>query len=145
MVSINVTSECTALLSGDRVRRGFSSGSAHALCQPTSCGFRVFLNQRPPSSNLIGTEHSLNRSECRVQNESKLRVIWIDGIQNTEVFPIGLEFGLWEANYFQCMEIKSQRYPVGRNQIRESDKCRKWPRGRVDMNNIKVDIQTYRI
>src|SRR5882724_6899585 len=47
----------------------------HLLCQPTSCGSKYFYNQCPQVPNLIGTEHSLNRSEHRVQNEASLRVI----------------------------------------------------------------------
>src|SRR5882724_1802173 len=56
---------------GDRVSEGFwTVASARALCQPTSCGSKYFYNQPPQVSNLIGTECSLNRSECRVKNEA---------------------------------------------------------------------------
>ena len=55
----------------DRVLEGFRTvASARALCQPTSCGSEYFYNQCPQVWNLIGTEHSLNRSERRVQNEA---------------------------------------------------------------------------
>src|SRR5882724_8145189 len=83
----------------DWVMEGFQTvASAHALHQPTSCGSEYFYNQCPQVPNLIGTEHSLNRSKHRVQNEASLRVIRIDGIWNMK------------AGYFQYMEIRSQRY-----------------------------------
>jgi len=41
--------------------------SAHVLRQPTSCGSEYFYDQCPQVPNLIGTEHSLNRSEHRVK------------------------------------------------------------------------------
>ena len=55
----------------DRVSEGFRTvASAHALGQPTSCGSKYFYNQCPQVQNLIGTEHSLNRSECRVKRKA---------------------------------------------------------------------------
>src|SRR5882724_6494137 len=56
---------------GDWVLGGFRTvASACVLRQPTSCGSEYFYNQRPQVLNLIVTEHSLNRSECRVKNEA---------------------------------------------------------------------------
>src|SRR5882724_6923511 len=56
---------------GDWVSEGFLTvASAHALHQPTSCRSEYFYNQRPQVQNLIGTEHSLNRSEHRVKREA---------------------------------------------------------------------------
>ena len=49
---------------------GQTVASAHALHQPTSCGSEYFYNQRPRVWNLIGIEHSLNRSEHRVKKEA---------------------------------------------------------------------------
>ena len=58
-------------LAGDQVSEGFQIlASACALHQPTSCGSKYFYNQCPQVRNLIGTECSLNRSECRVKNEA---------------------------------------------------------------------------
>src|SRR5882724_13109267 len=58
-------------LAGAQVSEGFwTVASAHALCQPTSCGSEYFYNQCPQVRNLIGTEHSLNRSECRVKSKA---------------------------------------------------------------------------
>src|SRR5882724_10709101 len=55
---------------GDQVMEGFwTVTSAHALCQPTSCGSKYFYNQCPQVWNLIRIECSLNRSEHRVKNE----------------------------------------------------------------------------
>src|SRR5882724_13386722 len=55
----------------DRVSEGFRTvASARVLHQPTSCGSEYFYNQCPQVLNLIGTEHSLNRSERRVKNEA---------------------------------------------------------------------------
>jgi len=55
----------------DQVSEGFQTvASARALRQPTSCGSEYFYNQCPQVLNLIGTEHSLNRSEHRVKNEA---------------------------------------------------------------------------
>src|SRR5882724_10513210 len=55
----------------DWVLGGFwTVASAHALCQPTSCGSKYFYNQRPRVRNLIGTECSLNRGECRVKRKA---------------------------------------------------------------------------
>ena len=70
-VCMGVTSECTALLGRRSVSEGFRTvASARALRQPTSCGSEYFYNQRPQVQNLIGTEHSLNRSERRVKREA---------------------------------------------------------------------------
>ena len=71
MFEYTVTSECTALLGR---RSGFGGvqtvASARVLRQPTSCGSKYFYSQCPQVQNLIGTEHSLNRSECRVKKEA---------------------------------------------------------------------------
>ena len=67
----HVTSEYTALLSR---KSGFGgvSDSGFSLCAaPTYyCGSEYFYSQHPQVWNLIGTEHSLNRSEHRVKNEA---------------------------------------------------------------------------
>ena len=56
---------------GDQFSEGFQTvASARALRQPTSCGSEYFYNQCPQVRNLIGTERSLNRSECRVKKEA---------------------------------------------------------------------------
>ena len=56
---------------GDWVSEGFwTVASACVLNQPTSCGSEYFYNQCPQVWNLIGTEHSLNRSEHRVKKEA---------------------------------------------------------------------------
>ena len=69
---------------GDRVSDGFRTvASAHALCQPTSCGSEYFYNQRPQVRNLIGTECSLNRSEHRVKKEAN----WILDYES-QLFPV---------------------------------------------------------
>src|SRR5882724_10659569 len=58
-------------LARDRVSKGFRTvASARVLCQPTSCRSEYFYNQCPQVWNLIGTEHSLNRSERRVKKEA---------------------------------------------------------------------------
>jgi len=58
-------------LAGDQVSEGSQTvASACALHQPTSCGSEYFYNQCPQVQNLIGTEHSLNRSEHRVKDEA---------------------------------------------------------------------------
>ena len=55
----------------DWVSEGFRTvASARVLRQPTNCGSEYFYNQHPQVRNLIGTEHSLNRSEHRVKNEA---------------------------------------------------------------------------
>src|SRR5882724_3339109 len=55
----------------DWVMEGFwTVASAHALCQPTSCGSKYLYSQCPQVQNLIGTEHSLNRSEHRFKSEA---------------------------------------------------------------------------
>ena len=98
-------------LAGDRVSGGFRTvGSARALHQPTSCGSEYFYNQCPQVPNLIGTECSLNRSEHRVkkkQAKSNLNRWNLEykGISNRPGIRI------MKANYFQYMEIESQRYP----------------------------------
>jgi len=97
---ILVMSECTALLGWISGYRGvFGQWLQLMYCANLlASGSKYFYNQCPQVPNFIGTERSLNRSEHRVQNEASLRVIWIDGIQNTEVFPIGLEFGIWKPD-----------------------------------------------
>src|SRR5882724_7294267 len=111
---------------GDRVSEGFwTVASARALRQPTSCGSEYFYNQCPQVWNLIGTERSLNRSECRVkkkQAKSNLnrRNSEYRGIANRPVIQS------MKAEYFRYMEIESQRYSqwVG-IRLWESDGCRK--------------------
>src|SRR5882724_5587035 len=79
---------------GDRVAGGFRTvASAHALSQPTSCRSEYFYNQRPRVWNLIGTEHSLIEVSIGLRRK-QAKSNSIDGFQNTEVFPIDLDFGL---------------------------------------------------
>src|SRR5882724_916723 len=79
---------------GDWVSGGFQTvASAHALCQPTSCGSEYFYNQRPQVRNLIGTEHSLIEVSVGLRRK-QAKSNSIDRFQNTEVFPIDLVFGL---------------------------------------------------
>ena len=68
---LSVTSECTALLSW-KLGFGGVSDSGFSLCTaPTYyCGSEYFYNQHPQVWNLIGTEHSLNRSEHRVKSKT---------------------------------------------------------------------------
>ena len=79
---------------GDRVAGGFQTvASARALRQPTSCGSEYFYNQCPQVQNLIGTERSLIEvSVGLIRKQAKSNSI--DLFQNTEVFPIDLDFGL---------------------------------------------------
>src|SRR5882724_10231210 len=68
---IAVTSECTALLSRKSGVGGVSD-SGFSLCTvPTYyCRSEYFYNQCPQVQNLIGTECSLNRSECRFESKA---------------------------------------------------------------------------
>jgi len=62
-----VTSECTALLGQRSGFRGVLDSGFSLWAAPTYyCGSEYFHNQCPQVWNLIGTEHSLNRSEHRV-------------------------------------------------------------------------------
>src|SRR5882724_10140209 len=66
-----VTSECTALLSWKSGFGGVSDGGFSSCTVPTYyCGSKYFYNQCPHVQNLIGTECSLNRSECRVKSKA---------------------------------------------------------------------------
>ena len=66
-----VTSECTALL-GWKLGVGGVLDSGFSLCTvPTYyCGSEYFCSQCPQVQNLIRTEHSLNKGECRVKNKA---------------------------------------------------------------------------
>ena len=66
----HVTSECTALLSRRLGFGGVSDSGFSSCAVPTSCGSKYFYNQCPQVRNVIGTEHSLNRSEHRVKKEA---------------------------------------------------------------------------
>ena|SRR5882724_612516 len=67
----SVTSECTALLSQKLGFRGVLDSGFSSCAAPTYyCGSEYFYNQHPQVRNLIGTEHSLNRSECRVKSKA---------------------------------------------------------------------------
>ena len=89
------TSECTALLSqklgvGGVLDSGFSSCAA-----PTYyCGSKYFYSQHPQVQNLIGTEHSLNRCECRIKNKASLRVFLINQKLDSRGIP-----NIWESDY----------------------------------------------
>ena len=68
---LHVRSECTALLSQRLGYRGVSDSGFSSCAAPTYyCGSEYFLNCCPQIWNLIGTEHSLNRSERRVKNKA---------------------------------------------------------------------------
>jgi len=67
----HVTSEYTALLSWKSGFRGVSDSGFSLCAAPTYYfGSEYFYSQHPQVWNLIGTEHSLNRSEHRVKNEA---------------------------------------------------------------------------
>src|SRR5882724_1775315 len=74
MFEYTVTSEYTALL-GQGLGFGGVLDSGFSLCAlPTYyCRSKYLFIQCPQVQNLIRTEHSLNREECRVK--SKARVI----------------------------------------------------------------------
>jgi len=68
-----VMSECTALL-GWKLGFGGVLDSGFSLCTvPTYyCRSEYFYSQHPQVQNLIRTEHSLNRGECRVKNKARV-------------------------------------------------------------------------
>src|SRR5882724_7379276 len=66
-----VTSECTALLGRRLGFRGVLDSGFSSCTVPTYyCGSEYFYNCCPQVQNLIGTEHSLNRSEHRVKSKA---------------------------------------------------------------------------
>src|SRR5882724_13472124 len=89
----------------DRISEGFRTvASAHALRQPTSCGSKYFYSQCPQVWNLIGTEHSLNRGECRVKSKAKLRVIPINLISDFRVIS-----SIWKLDYRSQSDVGSDQ------------------------------------
>ena len=65
--SVSVTSQCTALLNWKLEFRGGVDSSFSSCTAPTYyCRSKYFYSQCPQDQNLIGTEHILNRDECRV-------------------------------------------------------------------------------
>ena len=67
----SVTSECTALLGWKSGVRGVSDRGFSSCAVPTYyCGSKYFYSQCPQFWNLIGTEFSLNRCECRIKNKA---------------------------------------------------------------------------
>jgi len=109
---------------GDWVTEGFGQWLQLVCCANLLLRVWVFLELSSTSLNLIGTEHSLNRSEHRVrvkQAKSNLNG-W-----NLEYrgFPIDLGFRIrsrifpmyryWKSKYSQCRESDY------------GDGCRKWP------------------
>ena len=95
---------------GDRVSGGFRTvASARVLRQPTSCGSEYFYNQRPQVRNLIGTEHSLIEVSVGLRRK-QAKSNSVDRFRNTEVFSDRPGFWIMKADYFQYMEIESQRY-----------------------------------
>jgi len=67
---LSVPSKCTALLGQKSGFRGVSEWLQLVHCANLLLRVWVFLSQCPQVWNLIRTEHSLNRSECRVKNEA---------------------------------------------------------------------------
>ena len=71
MFEYTVTSECTALLGQKLGFRGVLDSGFSSCAAPTYyCGSKYFYNQCPQVWNLIGTEHSLNRSEGKVKSKA---------------------------------------------------------------------------
>ena len=96
----------------DQVSEGFRTvASARALRQPTSCRSEYFYNQHPQVPNLIGTEHSLNRSEHRVQNEASKEYRWNSKYRGISNRP-GIR--IMKADYFRYMESRVGGIPSGR-------------------------------
>jgi len=118
-------SECTALLRWKLGFGGFQTvASAHVLHQPTIVGPSISRKQCPPVWNFNGTEHSLNRSECRVK--SKAAKI-ISNKRNSDM----------EVGYFQYMGIRNQKVFPNRRELdyRSQNGCQKWPEVEVDNEN----------
>jgi len=71
MIWLSVKSQCTALLNWKSEFRGGSDSGFSSYAAPTYY-FRseYFNNQCPQVQNLIGTEHSPNRDEHRVNNKA---------------------------------------------------------------------------
>src|SRR5882724_6428052 len=68
---MSVMSECTALLGWKSGVGGVSDSGFSSWAAPTYyCRSEYFYNQCPQVQNLIRTEHSLNRSECRVKSKA---------------------------------------------------------------------------
>jgi len=133
MIYVNEWVHCTTW--PDLVWVGFGQWlQAHALRQPTSCRSEYFYNQRPRSSELIGTEHSLNRVSIEfIMKQAKSN--WIDRIWNTEVFPIDLDFGIWKLIISGIWKSRVRGIPSGWELDYRSWMMSEVTRGRVDNEN----------